>query len=123
MVDYREAIMKLQLSRVIIFTSKMKEMSAFYGKQLGLTPRIDPKIDPSEWIEFGSGATRIALHKAGGRGGCAHKLVFYAKDVANARAALIRKKFKMGPVKKFGSLVMCDGIDPAGNRIQISNRK
>jgi predicted enzyme related to lactoylglutathione lyase len=118
--------MRLHLSRVIIFTSRMKEMSAFYGKQLGLTRRIDPKIDPSEWIEFGSGATRIALHKAGGQGkgsSCAHKLVFYAKDVAKARAALVRKKIKMGPIKKFGSLVMCDGNDPAGNRIQISNRK
>ena len=118
--------MKLQLSRVIIFTSRMKEMSAFYGKQLGLPARIDPKIDPADWIEFDAGKVRIALHKAGGRGkgsGCAHKLVFYAKDVAKARAALVRKKIKMGPVKTFSSLVMCDGSDPAGNRIQISNRK
>jgi len=118
--------MKLKLSRIIIFTSNMKGMTAFYGKQLGLPARIDPKIDPADWIEFDAGKVRVALHKAGARGkggGCAHKLVFYAKDVAKARAALIHKKIKMGPVKKFGSLVLCDGSDPAGNRIQISNRK
>src|SRR5437868_3496884 len=118
--------MNLRLSRIIIFTSNMKDMTAFYKKQFGLPARIDPKIDPAEWIEFDAGKIRIALHKAGTHGkgsGRAHKLVFYAKDVAKARAALIRNKIKLGPVKKFGSLVLCDGSDPAGNRIQISNRK
>jgi predicted enzyme related to lactoylglutathione lyase len=117
--------MKLKLTRVIIFTSKMKELTAFYGKQMGLPVLVDPEIDASEWIEFQTGDSKIALHKAYGKGnggGCAHKICFYAKDVAKARTALVRKKVKMGSVKKFGGLILCDGVDPAGNRIQISNR-
>src|SRR5262245_37145357 len=114
--------MSLKLTRVIIFTKKMKQLTDFYGKQMGLPTRIDTKIDPEDWIEFQSGDSRIALHKAHGNGnGCAHKICFYAKDVAKARAALVRKKVKMGKLKQFGSLALCDGVDPAGNRIQISN--
>lgn len=117
--------MSLKLKRVIVFTSKMSSLAAFYGKQLGLAARIDPRIDPAEWIEFNAGETLIALHKAHGkpnRTGGAMKLVFYSKDVPKARAALMRKKVKMGTVHRFGATVMCDGRDPAGNRIQISNR-
>jgi predicted enzyme related to lactoylglutathione lyase len=117
--------MSLKLKRVIIFTNKMSELTAFYGEQLGLPALIDPEYDAKEWIEFDAGGSKIALHQAHGRGkggGCAHKIVFYAKDVANARAALTRKKVKMGKLHRFGKLQLCDGIDPAGNRIQISNR-
>src|SRR6185295_17441671 len=60
--------MKLQLSRIIIFTSNMKGLTAFYGNQLGLPARVDPKIDPADWIEFDAGKIRIALHKAGSHG-------------------------------------------------------
>ncbi len=120
--------MKLQLKRVIIFTHQMARMTEFYRDQLGLKALIDPEYDASDWIEFDAGDTRIALHKGHGGGAksatktCAHKLVFYAKDVAKARAALLKKKVKMGDVKKFGTLVLCDGTDPDGNKIQVSNR-
>ena len=103
----------------------MDSLTKFYGKQLGLSPRIDPRVDPSEWIEFDAGETRVALHKAHGKANRAAgnmKLVFYAKDVDKARASLMRKKVKMGTVHRFGTTVMCDGLDTAGNRIQISNR-
>jgi predicted enzyme related to lactoylglutathione lyase len=117
--------MSLKLKRVIVFTSKMDALTKFYGKQLGLSPRIDPRVDASEWIEFDAGDARVALHKAHGKANRAAgnmKLVFYAKDVDKARAALMRKKVKMGTVHRFGTTVMCDGRDPAGNRIQVSNR-
>jgi hypothetical protein len=121
--NQQEPAMNLKLKRVIIFTSKMNQLTSFYGKQLGLSAVIDPEIDPEEWIEFDGGGSKIALHKAHGKGnGCAHKLVFSAKSVAGARSALIRKGVKMGKLKRFGKLELCDGVDPAGNRIQISNR-
>ena len=119
--------MKLHLARVIIFTHNMAKMTTFYRDQLGLAAHVDPEYDATEWIEFDAGATRIALHKAHGKGGgketCAHKIAFYAKNVAATRAALLKKKVKLGEVKIFGKLVMCDGVDPDGNKIQISNRK
>jgi predicted enzyme related to lactoylglutathione lyase len=119
--------MKLNLARVIIFTHRMAKMTEFYRDQLGLAARVDPEYDASEWIEFDAGATRIALHKAHGQGSakgtCAHKLAFYSKNVAATRTALLKKHVKLGEVKIFGKLVMCDGVDPDGNKIQISNRK
>ena len=116
----------LKLQRVIIFTDKMSELTKFYSEQLGLTSHVDPEYAASDWIEFDAGPTRISLHKAGGNpghAGGAIKLAFYAKDVAKARAELMKRKVKMGEVRRFGTLVLCDGRDPAGNRIQLSNRK
>lgn len=123
--------MTMKLKRVILFTHQMEKSTAFYRDQLGLKPEIDPEYDASEWIEFNAGGTRIALHKAygngsrkgNGDGSCAHKLVFYASNVTKARAALLRKKVKMGPVKKFGTLELCDGVDPDGNKLQVCNRR
>jgi hypothetical protein len=81
----------MKLMRVIVFTDKMEKLTQFYGDQLGLKAKPDPNGDASEWIEFNGGGAGVALHKAHGGGGgggtCAHKLVFYAKDVAKARAA------------------------------------
>ena len=119
--------LKLKLTRIIIFTRNMEKMTRFYRDQLGLAALVDKEYDPSDWIEFDAGVTRIALHKghgksAGKAGICAQKIVFYAKDVAATRAELLKKKVKMGDVKIFEKLVMCDGFDPDGNKIQISNR-
>jgi hypothetical protein len=117
--------MTLRINRIIIFARNMKTMTAFYRDKLSLKALIDPQIPADEWIEFDAGGIRIALHKAhdsGGKGGCAHKLCFHARDVAKARAALAKKKVKLGPVKTFGALALCDGNDPEGNRFQLSNR-
>ena len=118
--------MNLQIRRVIIFTHQISRMTEFYRDQLGLAAIVDREYDAGDWIEFDAGHARIALHKAaGGKSAgkaCAHKIVFYAKDVNKVRAALLKKKVKMGSVKKFGTLVLCDGTDPDGNKIQISNR-
>lgn len=123
--------MKLEIKRVIIFTHRMEEMAAFYREQMGLREIPDPQYDRDEWQEFDAGSARIALHRAYGKKsgtksathGCAHKIVFYAKNVAAARTALLKKKVEMGELKKFGSLQLCDGTDPDGNKIQISNRR
>jgi len=89
---------------------------------------LDPEILPEEWIEFEAGTLRIALHKTskdsrGSESSCRHKIVFYAKDVAKERAKLLKRKVKMGSVKTWGKLSLCDFSDPEGNRIQLSNRK
>jgi len=48
--------------------------------------------------------------------------VFHADDVAAAREDLVSRGAKMGPVKIFGDLHLCDGDDPDENRFQLSNR-
>ncbi len=106
------------MARVILFTARMDAMSAFYGKVLGLRAVTDEK----GWKEFGAGGTRIALHSgppSPGRKG--PKIVFHAKDVAGLREKLVARGAKFGQVRQ-GEFCLCDGKDPDGNPIQLSNR-
>lgn len=112
--------MELTLRRVIIFTADVAKLAAFYRDALGLAI-----VGREEgWIELAAGACTIALH--GGRpkiGNRPPKIVFYAADVAAARAALSKRGVTgMGPVKSTATFDMCDGRDPDGNPFQISSR-
>ena len=119
-----------KLARIIIFTSNMEKMTAFYGGVLGLKSKIDPKYPASEWIEFEAGGCWIALHKAGPgidtsgqTGNDPHKIVFLCDDIAAERKRLIAAGVAMGKHHNSGGLELCDGPDPDGNRIQLSNRR
>ena len=109
----------MKLARVILFTAQMDVMSAFYRDALGLRQVTSQK----GWREFAAGSTRIALHSgpaSPGRKG--PKIVFFAKDVAAARAKLAARGARFGKVRQFESLALCDGKDPDGNPLQLSNR-
>ena len=108
----------MSVARVIFFTRQMEPMTVFYRDVLGLKQVTE---EPG-WREFDAGTIRVALHsgppspKAKGP-----KLVFYAKDVAAVRNALVARGAKLGKVK-LGHYTLCDGRDPDGNPIQLSNR-
>src|SRR5271154_364475 len=109
----------MKMARVILFTAQIDAMSKFYREVLGLKQ----VTNESTWREFAAGGARIALHSgpsSPGRKG--PKIVFYAKDVAALRAKLVARGAKFGKVKQFEKLVMCDGKDPDGNWVQLSNR-
>jgi catechol 2,3-dioxygenase-like lactoylglutathione lyase family enzyme len=108
----------MKLARVILFTSQMDDMSRFYGETLGLERITDEK----GWKEFQAGGSRIALHSgpsSPGRKG--PKIVFYAKDVAATREKLVARGARFGKARE-GEFTLCDGKDPDGNPIQLSNR-
>jgi catechol 2,3-dioxygenase-like lactoylglutathione lyase family enzyme len=108
----------MKLARVILFTAQMDAMSKFYRDVMGLKQITNEK----GWREFAAGAARIALHSgpaSPGRKG--PKIVFHAKDVAAMRAALVARGAKFGKVHE-GEFQLCDGKDPDGNPIQLSNR-
>jgi predicted enzyme related to lactoylglutathione lyase len=113
--------MKLEMRRLILFTANMDIMSRFYGETIGL------ELAGSEegWRDFKAGACNIALHHGNSAvGNRPPKLVFYASDVAAARAALVQRGVKtMGKINSTGTFDMCDGKDPDGNSFQISSRK
>jgi catechol 2,3-dioxygenase-like lactoylglutathione lyase family enzyme len=113
--------MNLNLSRIIIFTADIPRLAAFYRDVMGL--EIAGK--EAGWVELDAGGTSIALHRGKPTiGNRPPKLVFYAADVASARAALLKRGMAgLGPVKSTASFDMCDGRDPDGNPIQISSRK
>ena len=109
----------MKMARVILFTARMEAMSEFYGKVLGLKRVTDEK----GWKEFSAGGVHVALHSgpaSPGRKG--PKLVFYAKDVAALREKLLARGAKLGKVRTGGGFCLCDGKDPDGNPIQLSNR-
>jgi predicted enzyme related to lactoylglutathione lyase len=121
----------MPLKRVIVFVGDVEKCAGFYRDAFGFTvvPSDQP---PKEWLELDTGGCRLAFHKARGAGGAIdsptggpttpHKVVFYAEDVAAARAELVGRGVKMGKVNTFGKLAMCDGRDPEGHAFQISNR-
>jgi predicted enzyme related to lactoylglutathione lyase len=111
--------MSLEMSRVIVFTSNMTAMTAFYRDVIGLRPT---SAQPG-WVELSAGPCGIALHEWDGEAPEGPiKIVFYAADVAAERAALVARGAPMGEIVSFGSIDLCDGIDPDGNAFQISSR-
>lgn len=109
----------MKMARVILFTAQIDAMSEFYGEVLGLRRVTNEK----GWREFAAGGTRIALHSGSpspGRKG--PKIVFYAKDVAAPRETLVARGARFGKVRRGDMFCLCDGKDPDGNPIQLSNR-
>lgn len=109
----------MKLARVILFTNQMEAMSTFYGEVLGLKQVTNEK----GWREFAAGGVTIALHSgppSPGRKG--PKIVFYAKDVAALREVLVIRGAEFGKAREGGEFCLCDGKDPDGNPVQLSNR-
>lgn len=109
----------MEMARVILFTGQIDEMSRFYGEVLGL------KLISSEkgWREYAAGGASIALHSgpaSPGRKG--PKIAFYAKDVAALRETLVTRGARFGKVRQGEMFCLCDGKNPDGNSIQLSNR-
>lgn len=114
-------MIRLEVRRVILFTTTFAAMRDFYRDVLGL--QIAEEEDG--WADFDAGPIRLAIHagRGGGSGDAgAHKITFLAEDVEAVRAQLIARGVEMGEVIRFGSTAICDGYDPGGNRFQISNR-
>ena len=109
----------MKLARIILFTAQMDTMSRFYGEVLGLQLVTSEK----GWREYDAGGVTIGLHSgpwSPGRKG--PKIAFYANDVAAARAELTTRGAKFGKVREGEVYTLCDGKDPDGNPIQLSNR-
>ncbi len=109
----------MEMARVILFTAQMDVMTKFYGEVLGL------KLVTTEkgWREFAAGGATIALHSgppSPGRKG--PKIVFRAGDVAALRETLVARGAKFGKARQGEQFCLCDGKDPDGNPIQLSNR-
>jgi catechol 2,3-dioxygenase-like lactoylglutathione lyase family enzyme len=109
----------MKMARVILFTSRIDEMSEFYGEVLGLKRITNEK----GWREFAAGGARIALHSgpsSPGRKG--PKIVFYASNVSDLREKLVERGARFGKVRQGEMFCLCDGKDPDGNPIQLSDR-
>jgi catechol 2,3-dioxygenase-like lactoylglutathione lyase family enzyme len=109
----------MKMARVILFTGQMDAMSKFYGEVLGLKMVSEEK----GWREFEAGGATIALHAgppSPGRKG--PKIVFRAEDVAAIREVLVKRGASFGKARQGEVFCLCDGKDPDGNPIQLSDR-
>ena len=107
---------RLQLKRVILFARDLETLTAYYRDVFGLEVR---EGSPKEgWVDFGT----LALHRGKPRPGST-KIAFYASNVGKSREELLKRGATFGTVKNFGDLMLCNGEDPEGNRIQLSNRR
>jgi len=110
--------MKLEMKRIILFTRQMEAMTGFYRDVVGLKQVTDEK----GWREFDAGGLTLALHSGPptpkNKG---PKIVFYAKNVAAVRDALVKRGATFGKVGG-APFFLCDGRDPEGNAIQLSAR-
>ena len=109
----------VKMARVILFTGQIDAMTKFYGEILGLNQVSHEK----GWREFDAGGSRIALHSgpsSPGRKG--PKIVFHAPDVAAMRETLVARGARFGKVRQGDVFCLCDGKDPDGNPIQLSDR-
>ena len=109
----------MTMRRVILFTRNMEKMTAFYRDVMGLKQVTDDK----GWREFAAGGgMRIALHSGPPTPPVkGPKLGFKSNDVAKLREALNARGGKFGKVR-LGAYQLCDGKDPDGNAISLSNR-
>jgi catechol 2,3-dioxygenase-like lactoylglutathione lyase family enzyme len=108
----------MKLARVILFTGQLDAMSKFYGEVLGLKQITNEK----GWREFAAGGARIALSGPSSPGRKGPKIVFHAKDVATMRETLVTRGARFGEVRQGEIFCLCDGKDPDGNPIQLSDR-
>jgi catechol 2,3-dioxygenase-like lactoylglutathione lyase family enzyme len=109
----------MKMARVTLFTGQMDARSEFYGEVLGLNQVTSEK----GWRAFAAGGARIALHSgpsSPGRKG--PKIVFHAEDVAGLRETLVARGASFGKVRQGEMFCLCDGKDPDGNPIQLSDR-
>lgn len=110
--------MAMQAMRIILFTRQIDRMSEFYRDVLGLKQVTGEK----SWREFDAGGVCIALHSgppSPGKKG--PKIAFYARNVAAMRNELVDRGARFGKVRQ-SEFCLCDGKDPDGNPIQLSNR-
>jgi hypothetical protein len=106
----------MKLRRVIVFCIDVPGLAEWYRRVTGM--RIHTLEEG--WAELDGDA----LH-GGGRirtGDSAHPLVVSAIADPKTRERWVARGGKLGPVRRFGKLHLCDGKDPEGNVIQISNR-
>ena len=112
--------MTLSMRRIVLFTKDMPRMVSFYRDVLGLRLAKDEK----GWKEFDANGCVIALHNGTSAvGRRPPKIVFWARDIAAARAELVGRGAKMSKVMAGAGLVRCEGKDPDGNPFSISNRE
>lgn len=112
------------LARLIIYTRKIDQMAAFYGRHFGFETRHRDGDRIVELVPNGPGAV-LLLHpaaKSQKQGQAQVKLVFDVEDVAAFCAASARRGLVFGKIHGADGYLFANAKDPSGNSIQVSSR-
>ena len=110
------------ITRVVLYVKNVEKLADFYQRVFEM--KIVGKPEKG-WIELGGGGCNIALHQASKTADfrrAAAKIVFGVKNVAKAKAILMRRGLKLGSIHEAPNSVFCNGKDPEGNLLSIGNR-
>jgi predicted enzyme related to lactoylglutathione lyase len=112
------------LNRILLYTSKMDDMIAFYGRHFGYVPR---QLEGDRIVELAAprGGAILMLHPAAKgqrQGQSLVKLVFDVADVPAAVEALKQAGIAVGPIHAADGYVFANLKDPSGNPVSISSR-
>lgn len=112
------------LQRVILYTKKIDEMAAFYGRHFGYSAH---RTDGDRIVELrppGAGLT-LLLHPASKgqkEGQSLVKLVFDVRDVAAFCKAAAVRGLEFGPIHRADGYCFANAKDSSKNPISVSSR-
>lgn len=110
--------MAVKLAYVISFVDDVEGATAFYRDTLGLSPRLQTP----DWVEFDTGPTILALHRADARNPSGTtQLGLGAPDVGALHRELSQRgvKFTREPTAQHGH-VLAEFVAPGGGRVGLS---
>ena len=116
-----------ELMEVILYVENMNTQVQFYRDRLGLKVRWPTgQVDYQEesWVELDTGACTLALHGGGRRRmeEDAPKIVFRVENIETVRQTLLERGVQLGQVRQAApGVLVCDGLDPEGNKFSIES--
>jgi len=117
-----------KLIEVVVYVEDMNRQVYFYRDKIGLSLSYPTGVNDFKdacWVTFETGDCTLALHAGGKKqqGADAPKFVFDVSDINQAREELIERGVRLGEIRSPApGVLVCDGIDPEGNRFSIESK-
>ncbi|MCG3152632.1 MAG: hypothetical protein GEEBNDBF_01934 [bacterium] len=114
--------MTVSLTQIVLLAVQLDTLAAYYRDVLQL-PQAQVASDGT-WVEFRAGSLLLRLETGGqpkdARG--ATKLIFATFDVDATHRLWSGRGAVLAPVQEAHGVRFADGVDPEGNRFQLTNR-
>ena len=109
------------LNRLVIYTKKVDEMSAFYCEHFGYTAHIDLEDRIVELRPTDGGAI-LMLHKAGKATREGQVLVKLTFDVPDVKEFCATRDIPFSKIHQADGYQFANTKDPSGNSVSVSSR-